>query len=424
METLIDIAKNIILSHGYLGIFSLTALEQFIFPVPVDIFVAFGTANGLLFGKVLLVVLIATLLGSIIGYCLGKYLGHPVAVWLFGKKRLEHGERFIQKWGILGVILAGLTPIPFKIITWTAGIFEMPFWRYMLGVFLGRMPRYLVTAYAGTLLYKTKFYATTDMSALVLGFFQGITEFLPISSSGHLVIMEQFLKLPISASEMLTFDIFLHGGSLLAILIYFWKDWVNVLKEIWKAIVKKYIDKQSLTFKLVIGTIPAILAGLMFGNMVEGPLRNLKFVAIFFIIIGIFYFYAAWKGRKGQKDEVSLKNAVLIGCAQALALIPGVSRSGITISTGVASGLKRHTAAKFSFMLGAVAIFAANIYNIFSIRNGAIIPDTQFILIGTITSFVFSLASIAFLIKFLQKYTLRTFAVYLIIIGTLILSFF
>jgi undecaprenyl-diphosphatase len=423
MDGLIEFTKGIVMQHGYGGIFWLTAAEQFIFPVPVDFFVGLGTGMGLAFKKMLTLIFIATILGSIVGYFLGKFLGKPIASWLLGKQKLDKGEKFIKKWGILGVIFAGLTPIPFKIVTWTAGIFEMPFWKFLIGVLIGRIPRYFVTAYAGALIYQTKFYATTEMSALILGTLQGITEFLPISSSGHLVIMEQFLKLPIGPKEMAMFDIILHGGSLLAIIVYFWRDWINVLKEIWKMLSKWTFDKNSLAFKLAVGTIPAIFAGLIFGEAIRGPLRNLHSIAILFIFLSLLYFYAAWKGRKNESENVTLKKSVIIGLTQAVALIPGISRSGVTISTGVITGIKKEIAAKFSFMLGAVAILAANVYALFSIERGAIIPNLRFILLGFGTSFIVSFVAIIFLLKYLEKHTMRAFGVYLLLVGILILSF-
>ena len=219
------------------------------------------------------------------------------------------------------------------------------------------------------------------------------------------------------------FDIILHGGSLLAILIYFWKDWINVLKELWKMLTKWTFDKNSLSAKLILGTIPAIFAGLAFGSYITGQLRNLKSIAVLFIILAVLYFYAAWKGRRNDKETVNLKKSVLIGCAQAMALIPGVSRAGSTIATGVILGLKREAAAKFSFMLGGIAILAANVYALISVSNGAELPDLKFTMFGFVASFIFSLLSIAFLLKFLQKYTMRTFGVYLLIVGILILSF-
>lgn len=426
MHQLMEMVRYAIETYGYWGIFSLTALEQFIFPIPADGFIAIGTSLGLPYWNVMFFVLLATITGSYIGYFLGKLLGLPVVRWLFGKTRLEKGEAFIKKYGVWGVILAGLTPIPFKIVTWTAGIFEMPFWKFTLGVFLGRMPRYLVTGFAASLIYKTKFYASAEMSAIILGTLQGITEFLPISSSGHLAIMEHFLKLPetIGASDLDLFDIFLHGGSLLAILIFFWKDWVHVLKEMWHMLTQWNFDKNSLAAKLILGTIPAILAGLMFGGAIGNEFRQLHFIAFFFILIAIFFLYAEWKGKHNTHEMVGVKKSLLIGSAQALALIPGISRAGATIATGMIMGLKRDAAARFSFMLGGIAISAANVYAILSIRNGAVMPNLTFTLIGTLTSFLVSLASISWLLKFLEKHTLRSFSAYLLILGSILLMMF
>ncbi len=426
MQHLMQIVREVIQNYGYAGIFSLTTLEQFIFPVPADVFITMGTSVGLHYKKIMVIVLIAALIGSYIGYFLGKYLGHPMMVWLFGKTKLDKGEKFIKKYGVWGIIIAGLTPIPFKICTWTAGIFEMPLGKFTLGVVLGRMPRYLITGYASVLIYKTKFYATAEMSAIILGTLQGITEFLPISSSGHLAITEHFLKLPASlgAVDLELFDIFLHGGSLLAILIFFWKDWVHVLKEIWGMVKRLKFDKNTLAAKLIVGTIPAVIAGLIFGGAIGSQFRQLAYIATFFIIIALFFLFAEWKSKHNEKAEVNIKRSLIIGAAQALALIPGVSRAGTTIATGMLFGLKREAAAKFSFMLGAIAILAANVYALFSIKNGAVMPDLTFTLIGAASSFLISLCSIAWLLRFLEKHTLRSFAFYLILVGTLILTVF
>ncbi|MFH0838399.1 MAG: undecaprenyl-diphosphate phosphatase [Patescibacteria group bacterium] len=423
MHALTAFVEAVIQQYGYLGMFLLTAMEQFIFPIPVDVFFGFSIEQGLSYQHLMVIVLIATVSGSCIGYFLGRFLGHPALTWLVGKNKVDKGEAFIKKWGIWGVILAGLTPIPFKVMTWTAGIFEMPFGRFLFAVIVGRMPRYMLTAYAGAKFFETKFYATTDMSALILGALQGLTEFLPISSSGHLVIMEKFLYLPIPADHLVTFDIFLHGGSLVAIMLYFWKDWVNVFKELWHMIKKFRLDTDSLAFKLAAATIPAIIAGLVFGGAIGENLREIHSIAILFIILGVIYFYAAWRGKNNTYETVGLKKSIWIGIAQAIALIPGVSRAGLSIATGITLGLKREAAAKFSFMLGGIAILAANVYALFSMRNGAPIPNLDFILMGTATSFITSLLAIYILLRFLQKYTMRTFGVYLILTGSLILSF-
>ena len=429
MNHMISIIKEIIQSYGYFGVFSIIGLEQFILPLPVppDVFVVLGTKVGLVTKNILFYVALATLIGSYIGYFLGKYLGHPFLKWLFGEKKIEKGENFIKKYGVWGVIVAGLTPFfPFKIVTWTCGIFEMPLGRYTLGILFGRIPRYLITGYAAVLITKTKFYASVKMSAVLLGAVQGLTEFLPISSSGHLAIMENFLKLPpnITSGNLDIFDIFLHGGSLLAIIIYFWKDWIHVLKEFWHMITRRVFNKESLTAKLIIGTLPAIFAALLFKDIIENQLRHIYYIVAFFVVNAVVYLYAEWKGGKNNQESVNLKKSFLMGIAQAIALIPSVSRSGLTLATGMLLGLKRDAAARFSFMLGGVAIFAANVYALTSLIKHPVMPNLSFTLIGTITSFIISLATISWLLKFLERHTLRPFAFYLMLLSSLILLLF
>ncbi len=419
------IAEGFILEHGYLGVFLSTTFEQFILPIPADFYLGFAVDSGLNFLSVMLLVFLGTTIGSSIGYLLGKHLGHPALKWLAGQRKINKGEQFIKKWGMWGVIGAGITPFPFIIITWTAGIFEMKYWRFILAVIIGRIPRYFLTAYAGMRFFESQFYSSSEMSAMILGLIQGITEFLPISSSGHLVISEHFLKIPMETSQLFTFDIFLHGASLLAIVLYFWRDWWEVLKELFGMLKKRNLDTDSMAFKLAIATIPAIIAALLLEDLISNYLRNLKSIAIFFILVGLLFFYTSQRGHWNFRKKVSLKKAIIIGCAQALALIPGVSRAGSTIATGTLLGLKREHAARFSFMLGGIAILAANVYALISLSTGeAEWPKLSFLLAGSITTFISSLLAISFLLRFLKKNTLRPFGIYLVLAGITILSFF
>jgi undecaprenyl-diphosphatase len=429
MGHIIEIIKGIIQHYSYFGIFSVVSLEQFILPLPVppDVLVVLGTKFGLITRNILFYVSLATMVGSFIGYFLGKYMGHPIMMWAFGEKKLQRGENFIKKYGVWGVIVAGLTPFfPFKIVTWTCGIFEMPLGTYTLGVLFGRVPRYLITGYAAILIAKTKFYASVKISAVVLGLVQGLTEFLPISSSGHLAIIERFLHLPpnITAANLEVFDIFLHGGSLLAIIIFFWYDWIKVLKEFWYMVSRRVFKKETLTAKLIIGTIPAVIVALLFKGILENQLRGVYFIAMGFIFNAVIYLYAEVKGKHNTRDSIDLKKSFTVGIAQAVALVPSISRSGCTLAMGMILGLRREAAARFSFMLGGVALFAANIYALYSLRHHPVMPSISFTLIGTITSFVVSLVTISWLLKFLEKHTLKPFAIYMMLLGALILMIF
>lgn len=427
MDGLLEIAKSIIHSYGTFGIFVLTAFEQFILPIPSEVYMATGSAAGLPLSTILIAVAIATPLGATIGYFLGKWLGHPVMKWLFGEKRLAKAEKIIKEWGFWGVLIAGYTPFPFKIVSWSAGIFEMPFKKFMLAVLLGRLPRYLLIGSFASWFLTSKFYATPEMSAVILGTIQGLTEFLPISSSGHLALAEHFVKMPpsVTPQNLETFDIFLHTGSLLAIILYFWREWFTMLKEMTHA-VRHGGWKQTLFLKLAIGTLPAIAAGLFLNDALNGEWsRGFFAIGLFFIVSGLFYLIAEWKGKKAEGETVTLRKSLLIGLAQAVAILPSLSRSGLTIGTGLMAGVRRDLSAKFSFLLGGVAILAATTYALFELRNGTVSwPDPLFSLIGLITSFAFSLASIHWLIKFLRKHTLRPFAAYVILLGVLILTLF
>jgi undecaprenyl-diphosphatase len=186
---------------------------------------------------------------------------------------------------------------------------------------------------------------------------------------------------------------------------------------------RRKFDMDTLAAKLILGTIPAVLAGLLFGGLISNQLRGLTSIATFLILIGALYLYAEWKGGKNTHETVGVKKSLAIGAAQAIALIPGISRSGTTIAIGMLLGLNREAAAKFSFMLGGIAILAANVYAVVSIRAGAIMPHPTFTLLGTATSFLASLICIHWFLKFLRNHTLRPFAAYVILLGTLILTF-
>lgn len=157
MNVVLIFLKDLILHYGYWGIFLITTMEQFFLPIPVDVFIGFSIKQGLNYYTVMGLIFIGTFLGACIGYALGKFLGHPAFEWFFGKRKIEKGESFIKKWGIFGVIIAGFLPIvPFQITTWIAGIFEMSFSKFLLGVMIGRIPRYLLTGYLGMKLFETK----------------------------------------------------------------------------------------------------------------------------------------------------------------------------------------------------------------------------------------------------------------------------
>lgn len=266
--------------------------------------------------------------------------------------------------------------------------------------------------------------------AFILGVLQGITEFLPISSSGHLIILETFLKLPLDQTK--GFDVALHFGTLLAIFCYFWKDFRDLIKAFLSFIIprKKMAAgiaeaSRSLVKYLILATLPAIAVGLFLNDYLDEMFRSAKSVAVVLIIVGVLFFVVEAVARKKKHEPFTFSNTFLIGIAQAVALIPGVSRSGATISAGLVQGIKREEAARFSFLLGSIAITAATVLSVYKVWKGEfVLPGIEILLVGIITSFVSGLVVVAFLMKFLKKHTLNVFGVYRILLGIVLLLFF
>ncbi len=235
----------------------------------------------------------------------------------------------------------------------------------------------------------------TLWNSLILGIVQGITEFLPISSSGHLIFAETFFGLHVE--ELKSFDIILHLGTLTAIAIYFWRDFLN--RQLWPYI--------------ILGSIPAVIVGLLLGDFIDANFRAASTVALVMIFSGTLYTLPIFKHKESKK--IGWKKALLIGLAQCVAFIPGVSRSGITIFSGTQLGLPREEAARFSFLLGAVAIAGGGFLTALDLHTIEI-PAPQLI-VGFFASFTAGLLAIHTLIKFLKHHSLRVFGIYLLCVG-------
>ena len=255
------------------------------------------------------------------------------------------------------------------------------------------------------------------LDAIFLGILQGITEFLPVSSSGHLVLGEELLGLEVESLK--TFDVMVHMGTLLAILIYFWKDVWGMIK----ALFGKSREYGMLIVYIVVGTVPAVLAGLFLEDGIDSLFRNVVSVSLWMILVGVFFILGERFFKKVKKGKMGLKKAIIIGLAQSLALIPGVSRSGSTIVAGLFQGIKREEAARFSFLLGIPAIAGAGLYTILKMpmesgwltSGGLLGPGV--LLAGFISAFIAGIVSIVFLMRFLKKHSLVVFSVYLFILG-------
>jgi len=248
---------------------------------------------------------------------------------------------------------------------------------------------------------------------IIIGLVQGITEFLPISSSAHLVIVPLFLK---QTYQGLTFDVALHMGTLLALLIYFFKDWLLLIK---KGIIAPKSKEGKLFWYIVLATFPAAIIGLIFESAAEVTLRN-PWVISTALIFGSAALLFSDKKSKSDKEirNIGIKESLCIGIAQALAIIPGISRSGITIAAGLLTGLKREQAAKFSFLLAVPIILGAGLLRISELK----ISNLNFVFFtGILCSLIAGLFSINFLLKYLKRANLNVFILYRIILAGIII---
>lgn len=251
--------------------------------------------------------------------------------------------------------------------------------------------------------------------AIILGIVQGLGEFLPISSSAHLWILPWLFKWPYAG---LTFDIALHVGTLIAVVAYFWKDW-------WVLAISGVRDVRSqegrLFWYLVAATLPGALAGFLLEDLAETLFRQPLLIGVALILMGAILY---WADRQGSKvlelDNMRFRTAFIIGLSQALAIIPGVSRSGITMSAGMLTGMTRESAARFSFLLSTPIIFGAALVKAPELIANPAMMDLQFF-VGVVVSCLVGLLSISFLLRFLQTRTFLPFAWYRFALGALVI---
>lgn len=252
--------------------------------------------------------------------------------------------------------------------------------------------------------------------AFILGMLQGVSEFLPISSSGHLVLGEHFLGLEVADLKM--FDVAVHVATLLAIVVYFWKDILGLFKAFGKLCCGNRDKDVQLLNYIIIGTLPVVGAGLFLEDWIDSIFRNVESVAFAMIVVAMVFVIGEWFLKKNGESKMNVWKALFIGFAQMLALVPGVSRSGSTIVAGLFSGMKREQAARFSFLLGTPAIFGAGLLKSLDFFSGASIGvELSALAVGFVSAFLFGLISVWGLMKFLKKHTLLVFAVYLLVLG-------
>lgn len=258
------------------------------------------------------------------------------------------------------------------------------------------------------------------IQAIILGLVQGITELLPVSSSAHLNLIPWILNWIQSESfniQFEGFDVALHAGTLLAIGIFFFKDWIELIKGGWNLAIKKEKSTEGKMFwYIVLATIPGGIIGFILDHFLEDILTKPIIIAICLIVMGIVLYLVDKNAKADTKyDDMTLKQTFLIGLSQCLAFIPGVSRSGVTMTMGRLLGVERTSVAKYSFMLSAPIVLGATLLKI---------KDFVFSIpffIGIAVSFLVGLIVIKFLLQYLQKGSFKVFAIYRVIIGVIVL---
>jgi undecaprenyl-diphosphatase len=244
-----------------------------------------------------------------------------------------------------------------------------------------------------------------------LGAIQGITEFFPISSSGHLVILQGIFGMK---EPQLAFDIFLHLGTLVSILIYFYKDILNII-----------IKERRTAFYIVLASIPTFMIGLLFKDAAEELFARPHLVGYMLLATGLWLIAAAIydKFKKAESPKkIGFINSIIIGVSQGIAVIPGISRSGATIGAGILSGIGKETAVKFSFLLAIPAILGAGLFKSGKIEAGLVSGDSLYFLVGSITAMVTGLVSIGVLLKMVKTNKLYIFGIYCILAASIVIT--
>ncbi len=267
----------------------------------------------------------------------------------------------------------------------------------------------------------------TIFQAVVLGIVQGLTEFLPVSSSGHLVAVPALLGWTIPEDQVFVFDVLVQVGTLAAVIIYFWSDLAAIARSMWAGALSRRpfeTPEARLGWYVILATIPAGLAGLLLKDQVEAAFSDPQALAYFFpVTAGLLILAERLKKPRKNAEDLSALDAFLIGCFQIIALFPGVSRSGSTIAGGMSRGLEREAAARFSFLMSVPVMLAAGALSLLDLAAvsdpGGFLPVLA---TGMIVSAVTGYLSIGWLLRFLRSRTLYGFAIYLLLLAVVILA--
>jgi undecaprenyl-diphosphatase len=263
----------------------------------------------------------------------------------------------------------------------------------------------------------------TIWDSIILGIVEGLTEFLPVSSTGHLTIVSKILGLKINDPSITGFTAVIQVGAIAAVVLYFWKD-ISRIAVAWVRGLAKPEHRGEFDHRMgwyvIVGSVPIVIVGFLARDLISGPLRSLWWVAAALIGWSVVMVAAERVGTKERPlTRITFMDALVMGLVQCLALIPGISRSGATISAGLFRGLDRVAATRISFLLGIPALVGAGVYELKDALHGNVgaVP----LLVGTVVSFVVAYASIAWLLRFVAKHTIEVFAFYRVLLGIVLI---
>jgi undecaprenyl-diphosphatase len=265
-----------------------------------------------------------------------------------------------------------------------------------------------------------------SIQALIMGLVQGLTEFIPVSSSGHLVLVPWLFGWKDPFIDSVAFTVVLHMGTLLALLVYFWKDWLRLIPAGFATIRDRSFNgdpDRKMAFLLVVATIPAVLVGPIFESKLEELVREPARIAVMLCIgAAILWLADRWGSKKREIDTLTFREALVIGVAQTIALVPGISRSGISISAGLFMGFNREAAARFSFLMATPVIGGAGLWEARKLltHEAGPNPELNVILIGFLAAAISGMIAIRFLLAFLRTRSVNAFVIYRVAAAVLV----
>ena len=264
------------------------------------------------------------------------------------------------------------------------------------------------------------------LKTILIGIVEGITEWLPVSSTGHMILLEEFIHLNMTEEFMEMFNVVIQLGAIIAVIVLFFpKLWPFTTKE--KGWIKK--DTWMMWFKVIVGVLPAAVLGILFDDVLDEKFYNYQTVAIMLIIYGVLFILVEnWNKRRKPRvrklEDITFGTALFIGMFQVLSLIPGTSRSGATILGALILGCSRYVGSEFSFFMAIPVMFGASLLKMMKFGFALTGTEVLILLVGMVSAFVVSMLSIKFLMDYVKKHDFKVFGYYRIVLGMIVLAYF